>query len=77
MANLTLSIDRTLLKEARKIALERDTTVNSLVRSFLEELVRREGRKRAEVVSELMAHYAATEVDLSAISWTRDEIHER
>jgi hypothetical protein len=32
--NITLSIDDDLVKEARKIAVERDTTLTGLVRSY-------------------------------------------
>lgn len=38
MANLTLSIDGSLLRNARIRALEQGTTVNSLVRQYLERL---------------------------------------
>jgi hypothetical protein len=38
MANLTLTIDGELLKRARMRALERDTSVNALVRDYLETL---------------------------------------
>ncbi len=39
MANLTLAIDDELLHQARLVALEQRTTVNALVRRYLEEIV--------------------------------------
>ncbi len=45
MANLTLSIDDHLLKDARRLALEQDTSVNRLVRDYLETLVATHSRK--------------------------------
>ena len=42
--NLTLTLDQELLLEARKLALERGTSVNQLVRSYLASLVAEEGR---------------------------------
>jgi hypothetical protein len=36
--NITLSIDDDLVQEARKIAVERDTTLTGLVRSYLQQL---------------------------------------
>jgi hypothetical protein len=61
--DLTLSIDSRLLKEARKAALEMDTTVNALVRGYLQELV----RKKKE------------EKELFLTEWRRlmDELHDR
>ena len=44
--NLTLSIDDALLKKARLAALERDTTVNALVRSYLQSLVEQDQREK-------------------------------
>jgi len=36
--NITLSLDERLVKEVRKIAVERDTTLTGLVREYLEKL---------------------------------------
>ena len=36
--NITLSIDDKLVKEVRKLAVERDTTLTGLVREYLEKL---------------------------------------
>ncbi len=46
MKNITLSIEEDVLREARKIAAERGTTVNAMVRASLAELVRRKTRTR-------------------------------
>ena len=46
--NITLSLDEKLVKEVRKIVVERDTTPTGLVRAHLEELAEqhaRSGRK--------------------------------
>ena len=50
--NVTLSLDDKLVKEVRKIAVERDTTLTSLIREYLEKLAAESavsGRKRREV----------------------------
>ena len=36
MTNLTLSVDETLLRKARILALARGTSVNAMVREFIE-----------------------------------------
>ncbi len=46
MKNITLSIEEDVLREARKIAAERGTTVNAMVRASLAELVRQKKRTR-------------------------------
>jgi Family of unknown function (DUF6364) len=49
--NVTLSLDDKLIKEVRKIAIDHDTTLTGLVRSYLEKLAaesRSSGRKRRE-----------------------------
>ena len=49
--NLTLSLDDALVKKARKIAVERDTTLTGMVRDYLEKLAAEDvvsGRKRRE-----------------------------
>lgn len=49
--NITSALDEKVVKEARKIAIERDTTLTGLIREFLEDLVAQDtlsGRKRRE-----------------------------
>ena len=47
MTNLTLTVDENLLRKARILALERGTSVNSMVREFIETMVN-ESTRRAE-----------------------------
>ncbi len=77
MTNLTLSIDAELLKRARIRALERDTSVNVLVREYLEGLVARD-----EGLEPMDAFLALTESVHAGSgpggrTWTRDEFYER
>lgn len=53
--NLTLAIDEDLLDRARVLAAMRRTTVNAMVREFLDREVRREGddARRAEAWAQL------------------------
>ena len=75
-ANVTLTIDADLLREARILAAEEGTSVSGLLRRRLEELVRRHkaydaARRRA--LARLRKGYD--------LQWTppksRDELHER
>lgn len=77
MTNLTVTIDEGLLKRARVRALEEDTSVNALVRGYLEEYARREPRPRG------LDGFLALTASLSAgsgpggRSWTREQLYER
>lgn len=74
--NLTLTIDEELLREARKVALDRNSSVNQLVREFLEQLVRETSARRAalEKIEEI---FQLKPVVVGTKSWTRDDLHER
>jgi hypothetical protein len=75
MANLTLSIDDTLLQQARQAALRENTSVNALVRDFLERYVDARTRR----LQALAAFEAVADASHSASSgpWSRDTLHER
>jgi hypothetical protein len=77
MANLTLAIADELLRRARQVAAEQETTVNALVRDYLEELVERHSYDADKLIRELETLYAKTAVKKGRRTWTRDEIHER
>jgi len=77
MANLTLTIDGALLKRARIRALERDTSVNALVRDYLEDLA---GEVKAQEAIGALLDLAESSDSGSGPGgrmWTRDELYER
>jgi hypothetical protein len=77
--NITLSLDDKLVKEVRKIAVERDTTLTGLVRDYLEKLASENaasGRKRREREA-LERSFARIEFELPAPRWKREELYER
>jgi metal-responsive CopG/Arc/MetJ family transcriptional regulator len=76
MKNVTVSLDDGLLREARRVAAERDTTLNALIRDYLERLTRRESHaKQAKARILELCRQAAT--DVGPRTWTRDDLHER
>jgi len=77
MANVTMSIEDTLLKRARKIAVERDSTLSDMYRSFLDELVRQDEVRRSFIAQELDALFGQSQAASGGQTWTRDELHER
>ena len=77
MANLTLSIDDELLKRARMRALERDTSVNALVRDYLEELAGPTTQRDALREVLRLAAESRSGSGPGGRKWTRDELYER
>jgi metal-responsive CopG/Arc/MetJ family transcriptional regulator len=76
MKNVTIALDESLLREARRIAAERSTTLNAMIREYLQELAERESqavRARHRIV-ELCRESRA---EIGPRTWTRDEFHER
>ncbi|MBI3208988.1 MAG: hypothetical protein HYZ37_08820 [Candidatus Solibacter usitatus] len=71
MANLTLVIDDQLLREARKLALDRRTSVNQMVRVFLETSVR-QANSRQQARLRLMG----VSLPIGPVSWNRDDLYE-
>jgi hypothetical protein len=77
--NITLSLEDKLVKEVRKIAVERDTTLTGLVRDFLENLAAEHdssGRKRREREA-LEQSFARLRFHVGKRNWKREDLHIR
>jgi hypothetical protein len=76
MKNITLSVDEKVLSAVRRYAAERDASVNSLVREFLERIAsgNDRARKARARIKELSQRSPAR---LEAITWKREELHDR
>lgn len=77
MANLTLTIDEDLLRRARIRALERGTSVNAVVREFLEGYAGGEQETAALQAFGALADHARVSSGPGGRSWRRDDIHDR
>ena len=77
MSNITISIDDALLKKAKKIAIDKDTSFSGLVRDYINELVEKEEKHREMKVQELMYLFKNNSAKIGSIKWTRAELHER
>jgi len=75
-SNLTIPVDDEALKRARIRALEQGTSVNAILREFLEACAgtRKDHRDAAE---RIVALARATPGRRGTARWTRDELHER
>jgi hypothetical protein len=74
--NLTLVVDEDLLLAARKIALDRRTSVNQLVRDYLASLVEESGRRRS-ARARLKKAFQTGLVEVGDRNWSRDDLYDR
>jgi hypothetical protein len=77
--NITLSLDDKLVKEVRKIAVERDTTLTGLVRAYLEEVAAehaKSGRKRRELEA-LEKSFQEVQINYGKPTWRREDLYDR
>jgi hypothetical protein len=77
--NITLSIEDKLVKNARKIAVEHDTTLTNLIREYLQQLVEGNavsGRKRREREA-LERSFTQFQFKVGNRKWKREDLHGR
>jgi hypothetical protein len=71
--NVTLSIDEKLLARARELAHERGTSVNQLIRDYLESIT---GRSMpADVMEQLERLWSEQSGRSGGWKWKRDDVH--
>jgi hypothetical protein len=77
MANLTITIDERLLKQARMRALEDGTSVNALLRAYLERYAGSGDAGEALSGFVRLARQSTATSGPRGRAWTRDELHDR
>lgn len=76
MANLTITVDDDLLRKARIRAAELGTSVNAVLREYMEQWTGvQEERRRA--IERIVAASKRSRASSGGRKWTRDEIYER
>ena len=74
--NITLSIDKELLKKGKLIAAQNDTSISKMLSEHLKRIVENEDRYQAAKRS--ARNFLKKGLHLGGrISWTREELHER
>ena len=76
MANLTITIDEDVLKKARMRALEQGTSVNALIREYLETFTGTR-REHETTVAEILNLSKKSRSRRGSKRWTRDDLHDR
>ncbi|HVZ68245.1 MAG TPA: hypothetical protein VG891_02200 [Rhizomicrobium sp.] len=76
MKNLTLAIEDDVLESVRKIAANRGTTVNAMVREHLSRIAAEED-KAARARERLLELSRSSPAEVGKITWKRDDLYER
>jgi hypothetical protein len=74
--NITLAVDEAVLDKVRRIAVDRKTTVNGLVREYLERLALQQDRA-ANARKRLLELSGESTAEVGPINWTRDDLYDR
>lgn len=77
--NVTLTLDDKLVKEVRKIAVERDTTLTGLVRAYLEQVAREHGdsETKRRQLEELQETFKRFQFRSGKRDWKREDLYVR
>jgi plasmid stability protein len=76
MANLTIAIEDELLQRARVRALQQGTSVNAVLRQYLQAWTD-DSRSRQTAIREILDLANSIDTGSGGRRWTRDELHER
>lgn len=76
MVDLTIKVDDEVLDRAQARARQEKTSLDALVRGYLESYAASEG-ERASAIDELLDLSARSRSSSEGRRWTRDELHER
>ena len=77
MPTVTFSIDDDVLRRARKVALERNTTVTQMLREFLEETARPQAEAAKRRAEEFMRVTEALARNAGGEKFNREELYDR
>ncbi len=76
MINVTLSIDKEDLKQARIRALQQGTSVNAVIREFLKNYIASSQRYQ-QITERILEQAEHSQFDGNGKQWSRDELYER
>ena len=77
MSNITLSVDDDVIREVRKTALDRNTTLTQMVRDFLTSVAARGAARKRHAVRELELSFEEFSRDMGAREWSREDLYGR
>ncbi|MDO8359109.1 MAG: DUF6364 family protein [Devosia sp.] len=74
--NITLAVDEAVLAKVKVLAAQRQTSVNGLVRDYLESLITKE-RHVDEARAKLLRLAQERAGDMGTRSWKREDLYDR
>ena len=77
MSNITFKADDEIIKKARKVAIEKNTTLTQMLRDYLISIARLEDEKQSAALLRLENTFEQHSRDMGKRSWFREELHER
>ena len=77
MPNITLSVDDEILKKARKVAIDKNTTLTEMIREYLKTIVERGSTERDRAVKALEQSFRKHSRDMGQRTWTRESLYGR
>jgi len=75
MGNITLSLDDATVKQVRRVALERDTTLTAMVRDYLEQVAASAEALREQQAKDIRQTFAKFSKPLGKKDWKRDDLY--
>lgn len=75
--NLTLSLSDELVRKAKLVAAQRDTSVSALVSELIENLTGGTSDYERAWADEVALMKQGSGLRIGAVTWTRDELHQR
>ena len=75
--NITLSLEDDLVKQVRKIAVDRDTTLTGMVRDYLTTVAAENAASGRREISALDRTFAQVQFRVGKRTWTRADLHAR
>ena len=77
MPNLTMTLYQNLLRKARKVAIEKGSSLTELIRRYLLSLVSREEGRKREAIVRLEKLWKGSKAVVGPVRWTREDVHGR
>ena len=70
-----MTIDEKTLIQARKLAMEKHTTITALIRKYLKTLIAREELQKEEVIKKLDTCFNNKRVRIGPRNWRREDLY--
>lgn len=77
MSNITMTVNDDLIKKARKVAVEKNTTLTAMIREFLEVVALREESRKRSAAAHIRASFKKLTRDMGGRKWRREDLYAR